>query len=325
MSVKIAIAGFGKLGRGVLDAVRLSGDLEPSYIITRRDPETINAPDDIPVISFNDVLALKGRIDVMILCFGSQRDLPLLSPKLAREFNIVDSFDDHGRIPEHFDRVDKAAIASNHTAIVSAGWDPGIFSIARAFCQAFIPGGKSLTLWGPGVSQGHSNALRGIPGIINAKQYTIPIRSAERDFISGRNFEDPAHECHRRECFVVAEDTADRALIEKQIKEMPGYFAGYDTAVSFVSGKELAGRHGGFPHGGRVIGRGETADGSLHTATLALNLGSNPAFTGSILAAYARAAARYNGEGTFGCLTPLDIPVSYLSEMSAKDLRKKML
>lgn len=325
MSVKVAIAGFGKLGRGVLDAVRASEDLKPSYIITRRDPASINAPDGIPVISFNDIAALKGRIDVMVLCFGSQRDLPFLSPMLARNFNIVDSFDDHGRIPEHFDRVNEAALASNRTAIVSAGWDPGIFSLMRAGFCAFVPDGESLTLWGPGVSQGHSNAIRGIPGVIDAKQYTVPVPSAGRDFITGTHFCDPAHKCHRRKCFVVTEDTADRARIEKQIKEMPGYFAGYDTSVTFVSEKELTERHGGFPHGGKVIRRCRTSDGSLHTATLELNLESNPAFTGSVLAAYARAVARYNNEGRTGCFTPLDIPVSYLSEMSAEDLRKKML
>ena len=325
MSVKIAIAGFGKLGAGVLNAVRSSDVLEPLCIVTRRDPCSVSAPDCIPVISFNDVLSLKGKVDVIILCFGSQGDLPYLSPMLAENFNIVDSFDDHAKIPEHFDRVNEAAYESGHTAIISAGWDPGIFSLARAAYRAFMPKGEYLTIWGPGVSQGHSNALRNIPGVADAKQYTVPISSAARDFISGKHFSDPAHECHRRECYVVAKKGFDRANIEKRIKEMPDYFEGYDTSVTFVSKEELDARHNGFPHAGRVIGRGRTADGSLQTADLALSLESNPAFTGSVLVAYARAAVKIYNEGRAGCFTPLDIPVAYFSELSPNEQRKKFL
>lgn len=325
MSVKIAIAGFGKLGAGALDAVRSSDDLEPICIVTRRDPRAIGDCGNIPVISVTDVLSLKGRVDVMILCFGSQRDLPALSPMLAENFNIIDSFDDHGQIPEHFDRVNKAAGGSGHTAVISAGWDPGIFSLARAACSAFMPDGKYLTLWGPGISQGHSNALRSIPGVADARQYTIPLDTAAEDFKAGKHFSDPSRECHRRVCFVAANEGADRALIEKEIKEMPDYFEGYDTSVTFVTKKELAARHGTLPHGGRVIGSGRNADGSLQTAELSLTLESNPSFTGGVLAAYARAVSRLYNEGRTGCFTPLDIPFSYLSRMSAENLRKKLL
>lgn len=325
MSVKVAIAGFGRLGAGVLDAVRASDDLEPICIVTRRAPRTVGDCGNIPVISFNDVMSLKDRVDVMILCFGSQRDLPVLSPMLAENFNIIDSFDDHGQIPGHFDRVNKMASDSGHTAVISAGWDPGIFSLARAACSVFMPGGEYLTLWGPGVSQGHSNALRNIPEVTDAIQYTVPLDTVAEDFKAGKHFSDPARECHRRVCLVALKEGADRVLIEKKIKEMPDYFEGYDTSVTFVSEETLAARHGALPHGGKVIGRGRSACGSRQTAELSLALESNPAFTGGVLAAYARAVARLYNEGRTGCFTPLDIPFSYLSGSSAEQLRKKLL
>ena len=327
MSVKIAIAGFGKLGAGVLNAARGSDGIEPLCIVTRRDPCSVSTPDCIPVISFNDVLSLKGKVDVIILCFGSQGDLPYLSPMLAENFNIVDSFDDHAKIPEHFDRVNEAAYESGHTAIISAGWDPGMFSLNRLYANCILRDGADYTFWGKGVSQGHSDAIRRIPGVKNAKQYTVPVESA---VAAVRNCANPVlstRQKHTRECFVVPETGADLAAIETAIKTMPNYFADYDTTVHFITEEELERDHAGIPHGGMVIRTGKTGihGENKHVIEYKLTLDSNPEFTACVLTAYARAAYRMNREGQKGCKTVFDVAPAYLSPLSGEELRAHLL
>lgn len=326
MTAKVAIMGFGKLGKGVLTALGSARDMEPTYIVTRRDPTSIKENNGVKVIGTEELKAVKSDIDVLILCTGSLNDLPTMSPMLAAEFNTVDSYDDHTSVTRHFDAVSVAAMRSRHTAIVSAGWDPGLMSVTRLIGQAVLPGGDGLTLWGPGVSQGHSNALASIPGVTDAIQYTVPIPSAEDEFKSGKRFSDPMHECHRRICYIATDEGADRKRIEKAILSMPGYFEGYDVEVHFTTAEELVRiRKSGYPHGGKVIRTGKTSDGSTHTLEFALSLGSNPAFTGSVTVAYARAAVRLFREGRFGGFTPFDIPPAYLSELSNVYQRTKLL
>lgn len=317
MTAKVAIVGFGRLGKGVLDTLCSARDMEPTYIVTRRDPTSINGNNGVKVIGIDELIAAKSGIDVLIICAGSCNDLPTMSPMLATDFNIVDSYDDHTSVTRHFEAVAEAAQGSRHTAIVSAGWDPGLTSVARLIGQAVLPSGDGLTLWGPGVSQGHSNALTSIPGVTDAIQYTVPIPSAADEFKKGKLFSDSMHECHRRICYIATAADADREKIKRSVLTMPGYFEGYDVEVNFTTVEELVRiRKSGYPHGGKVMRIGKTSDGSTHTLEFALSLGSNPAFTGSVAVAYARAAVRLFREGRIGGFTPFDIPPAYLSDLS---------
>ena len=328
MSIRIGIFGYGNLGRGVECAVKQNADMETVAVFTRRDPATVRIlTPEVPVVHAKEVLSWKDKIDVMILCGGSATDLPVQTPALAKNFCVVDSFDTHARIPEHYANVDAAARAGGKLALISAGWDPGMFSINRLYGGAILPEGKEYTFWGKGVSQGHSDAIRRIQGVVDAKQYTIPVEAA---LDAVRRGEDPvlsAREKHLRECFVVAEEGADLARIEREIVEMPNYFADYDTTVHFVSLEELKRDHGGIPHGGFVLRSGKTGwEGKhRHLIEYSLTLDSNPEFTASVLVASARAVARMAGEGQTGCRTILDVPPAYLSSLDGETLRKTLL
>ncbi len=326
--VRIGIYGYGNLGRGVENAIRQNDDLELVAVFSRRDPATvkINTP-GVPVLKAEEAEKMTDKIDVMIICGGSATDLPVQTPALAKLFNVVDSFDTHAKIPEHFDNVDAAAKQSGKTAIISAGWDPGMFSINRLYGGAILPDGKDYTFWGKGVSQGHSDAIRRVEGVADGKQYTIPVDEALAAVRSGSNPELTTREKHTRECFVVAKEGADKAKIEAEIKNMPNYFSDYDTTVHFISQDELNEKHSGIPHGGFVIRSGKTGANSenTHIIEYSLKLDSNPEFTASVLVCCARAAARMNGENTIGCKTILDIPPSYLSAKSGAQLRKELL
>lgn len=324
--MKIGISGYGNLGRGVELAIKANPDMELAAVFTRRNPDTlkIKTP-NVPIVSLNDAENWIGKIDVVILCGGSATDLPVQTPQLAKIFNVVDSFDTHAKIPEHFDNVDAAAKSSNHVAIISAGWDPGLFSLARAYGNAILPGGKDYTFWGKGVSQGHSDAIRRIKGVKNAKQYTVPIDAALDAVRSGSNPELTTRQKHLRECYVVLEEGADAAEVEREIKTMPNYFADYDTTVNFISEEELTKNHGGLAHGGFVIRTGKTGDTNKHVIEFNLKLDSNPEFTGSVLVACARAAYRFSKEGKYGCMTLFDIPPAYLSTLNGAELRKMLL
>ena len=328
MSIKIGIFGYGNLGRGVESAIRQNSDMELVAVFTRRKPEAlkINTP-SVPVVSADSVRDYIGKIDVMILCGGSATDLPVQTPELAQYFNVVDSFDTHAKIPEHFERVDKSAKGSGKVAVISVGWDPGMFSLNRMYAGAILPDGKDYTFWGKGVSQGHSDAIRRIEGVIDAKQYTIPVQAALDEVRSGSNPTLSVRQKHIRECFVVADEAADKAAIEKQIKTMPNYFADYDTTVHFITKEELDRDHSGIPHGGFVIRTGSTGLCGEHKHVIEYNLklDSNPEFTASVIVAYARAAYRLNSEGSVGCKTVLDIAPSYLSPKSAEELRRELL
>ena len=321
--IRIGILGYGNVGRGVEWAIRQNPDMELVGVFTRRDPAAVTAQG--AVYSADSLLGKKDEIDVLILCGGSATDLPEQSPAWAKHFNIVDSFDNHSRIPEHFRACDAAAKESSHVAFISAGWDPGMFSLQRVLGEAALPQGKSYTFWGKGVSQGHSDAIRRIAGVQDARQYTIPVEQALEKVRSGENPELTTREKHIRECFVVAKPGEELARIEKEIKEMPAYFADYDTIVHFITQEELLKNHSGMPHGGFVIRTGSTADGSLQRVEYALELQSNPAFTGSCLVACARAAYRLAGAGAFGAKTILDTPPAYLSAHSPEELRKNLL
>ncbi|WP_408072143.1 diaminopimelate dehydrogenase [Butyrivibrio sp. JL13D10] len=328
MSTRIGIIGYGNLGKGVELAVQEAPDMELVAVFTRRDPSSLTIKTQgIPVVSVNDVEEWKDKIDVMILCGGSATDLPVQTPQYAKLFNVVDSFDTHARIPEHFANVDEAAKAAGKVAVISCGWDPGMFSLARVYSNAILPDGNDYTFWGKGVSQGHSDAIRRIEGVKNAKQYTIPVESALEAVRSGKNPELTTRDKHTRECFVVLEDGADAAKVEKEIKEMPNYFADYDTTVHFISEEELLKNHSGMAHGGFVFRTGKTGADKEHNHVIeySLKLDSNPEFTTSVLVAVARAAARMNGEGQTGCKTILDIPPAYLSDKSGEDLRAHLL
>jgi len=328
MKIKIGIAGYGNLGRGVECAIRQNPDLELFGIFTRRSPESVKTVfESSKVYGINDILKFKDDIDVLIICGGSATDLPVQTPEFAKDFNVVDSFDTHARIPEHFANVDASAKASGKVAMISVGWDPGMFSLNRLYAEAILPDGKDYTFWGKGVSQGHSDAIRRIDGVVDARQYTIPVDEALEAVRSGANPELSTRQKHTRECFVVAQEGADKARIEHEIKTMPNYFADYDTTVHFISAEELARDHGGIPHGGFVIRCGKTGAESenTHLIEYSLKLDSNPEFTASVLVAYARAAYRMNAEGMSGCKTVFDVAPAYLSTRSPEELRAHSL
>ena len=326
--MKIGIVGYGNLGRGVECAVKENPDKELVAVFTRRNPATVKIQTaGVPVLHVDDAKDWVGKIDVMILCGGSATDLPKQTPEFAKMFNVIDSFDTHAKIPQHFANVDAAAKASNHVAIISVGWDPGLFSLARAYFNAILPDGKDYTFWGKGVSQGHSDAIRRVKGVKNAKQYTVPIDAALEAVRSGQNPELTTRQKHLRECYVVLEEGADAAEVENAIKTMPNYFADYDTIVNFISEEELQTKHAGLAHGGFVIRSGKTGMNkeNAHIVEFNLKLDSNPEFTTAVLVAYARAAYRLNREGNNGCKTVFDIAPAYLSAQSGEDLRAHML
>lgn len=328
MSIRIGIIGYGNLGRGVECAIKQNDDMELVAVFTRRDPSTVSIlTNTAQVCKVEDATDWKDKIDVMILCGGSATDLPKQTPEFAKNFNVIDSFDTHARIPEHFENVDKAAKENNTVGIISVGWDPGMFSLNRLYANAILPEGKDYTFWGKGVSQGHSDAIRRIEGVKDAKQYTIPVDSALEAVRSGSNPELTTREKHTRECFVVLEDGADAAKVEEEIKTMPNYFADYDTTVHFISEEELKANHSGIPHGGFVLRSGVTGweKEHKHLIEYSLKLDSNPEFTSSVLIVYARAAYRLSKEGKSGCKTVFDIAPAYLSAKSGEELRKHML
>ncbi len=328
MSIRIGIYGYGNLGRGVEAAIRQNSDMELAAVFTRRAPEALSIKTEgVPVLHANDAAKMKDEIDVMILCGGSATDLPVQTPALAADFNVIDSFDTHARIPEHFAAVDAAARASGRLGIISVGWDPGMFSLNRLYGGAILPDGKDYTFWGRGVSQGHSDAIRRIDGVKDAKQYTVPVPSALEAVRRGDMPSLTVRQKHTRECYVVAEEGADLAKIEREICEMPNYFADYDTTVHFISEEELRRDHAGIPHGGVVIRSGKTGlnGENSHVIEYSLKLDSNPEFTSSVLIAYARAAYRMNAEGQSGCRTVLDVPPAYIRAESAEELRRTLL
>ena len=328
MTVKIGILGYGNLGRGVECAIKQNPDMSLVAVFTRREPETVKIlHKNVPVYHIDDILNHKDEIDVLILCGGSATDLPVQTPEYAQYFNVVDSFDTHAKIPQHFDSVDKSAKQGGKIAVISCGWDPGMFSLNRLYASAILPDGKDYTFWGKGVSQGHSDAIRRIEGVLDAKQYTIPVDTALEAVRSGENPELTTRQKHLRECFVVADESADKVKIENEIKAMPNYFADYDTVVHFISMEELRRDHSGIPHGGFVIRSGKTGweNENTHIIEYSLKLDSNPEFTASVIVACARAALRMNNEGIKGCKTLFDIPPAYLSAKSAEELRLKML
>ncbi|MER2081412.1 MAG: diaminopimelate dehydrogenase [Ruminococcus sp.] len=326
MKMKVGILGYGNLGRGVEAAVRKNEDMELAAVYTRRDPATLTIKTEgVAVKSTVDLDTGKEDIDVLIICGGSATDLPEMTPKYAAMYNVIDSFDTHARIPEHFANVDKAAQAAGKVGIISCGWDPGMFSISRAYASAVLPDGQAYTFWGKGVSQGHSDAVRRIKGVKDCRQYTIPVPEALDKVRNGENPELTTREKHTRECFVVAEEGADLARIENEIKTMPNYFSDYDTTVHFIDEAEMKKNHSGLPHGGSVIYSGESSDGVKHVIEYSLTLDSNPEFTGSVLVAYARAAARLNAEGVKGAKTVFDIAPSYLNLMSGEEMRAHLL
>ncbi len=328
MGIRIGIYGYGNLGRGIESAVRQNPDMELVAFFTRREPSELKTRSEgVPIYSSGDIEKFAGDIDVLILCGGSATDLPVQTPALAEKFCVVDSFDTHARIPEHLKNVDAAARRGGKTALISCGWDPGMFSLNRLYSGAILPEGRDYTFWGRGVSQGHSDAIRRISGVLDARQYTIPVESALWAVRSGENPELTAREKHTRECFVVAEDGADLDRIEREIKEMPNYFADYDTTVHFITKEELIRDHSGIPHGGSVIRSGRTGiDGeNSHVIEYSLKLDSNPEFTASVIVAYARAVARLHREGNAGCKTVLDIPPIYLSPKGREEIIKDLL
>lgn len=328
MKTRIGILGYGNLGRGVECAVRQNDDMELAAVFTRRNPADVSVlTKSAQVCRINDAADWKDKIDVMILCGGSATDLPQQTPEYVKYFNVIDSFDTHARIPEHFANVDAAAKENGHIGIISVGWDPGMFSLNRLYANAILPDGKDYTFWGKGVSQGHSDALRRIAGVKNAKQYTLPVDSALEAVRAGSNPELSTREKHTRECFVVLEEGADAAKIEQEIKTMPNYFADYDTTVHFISEEELLTNHSGIPHGGFVLRSGVTGweREHKHLIEYSLKLDSNPEFTSSVLIAYARAAHRLASEGQSGCKTVFDIAPAYLSAKSGEELRASLL
>ncbi len=326
--MKIGILGYGNLGRGVESAVRQNPDMELTAILTRRDPKSIKpVTDGVKVYSIDDAEKLKDEIDVLVICGGSATDLPKQTPEYAKYFNVIDSFDTHARIPEHFANVDKAAKENGHVALISCGWDPGMFSLMRLYGASVLPEGNDYTFWGKGVSQGHSDAIRRVKGVKNGKQYTIPVQEALDKVRSGANPTLTTREKHVRECFVVAEEGADLAQIEHDIKTMPNYFDEYDTTVHFISEEELERDHAGIPHGGFVFRTGVTGfeKENKHVIEYSLKLDSNPEFTSSVILAFARAINRLSNEGQNGCKTVFDIAPAYLSPLSGEELRAHML
>lgn len=323
--VKVAICGYGNLGKGIEKEITKSKDMELVAIFTRRDPKSLNTASSIPVVSITDVEKWKEKVDVVIMCGGSATDLPVQVPEMAKLFNTVDSFDTHAKIPEYFKKVDEAAVSSKNTSVISGGWDPGMFSVMRLYANAILPEGSTYTFWGKGVSQGHSDAIRRISGVKNAKQYTIPIKEAMDKVRNGENPEFTTAEKHLRECFVVAEDGADKKAIEEQIKNMPNYFADYITTVHFITEEQLERDHIKMAHGGFVIHSGETGEGNKQIIEYSLKLDSNPEFTSSVLITLARAAVRMNAAGQFGAKSIFDIPPALMSSKAPEELRKELL
>ena len=326
--IRVGIYGYGNLGRGVECAIKQADDANLVAVFTRRDPSTVKIlTEGVPVYHVDKAESMKDAIDVMILCGGSATDLPVQTPALASIFNGVDSFDTHAKIPEHFKNVDLAAKKGGKTAVISAGWDPGMFSLNRLYASAVLPEGKDYTFWGKGVSQGHSDAIRRIEGVVDARQYTIPIDEALESVRSGANPELTTREKHKRDCYVVAAEGADKAKIENEIVNMPNYFADYDTTVTFISAEEMKRDHSSLPHGGFVIRSGKTGweSENSHIIEYSLKLDSNPEFTASVILAYARAAVKLSDKGQHGCKTVFDIPPAYLSHLSSAELREKLL
>ena len=326
--IKIGIVGYGNLAKGVECAIRQNPDMELKAVFTRRDPASVKImTQDVPVLTLSDAQNWKDQIDVMILCGGSATDLPKMTPEFARNFNVIDSFDTHAKIPEHFAAVNEAASASGHVAFISVGWDPGLFSLNRLYASAILPEGRDYTFWGKGVSQGHSDAVRRIPGVLDCRQYTIPVPEAMDRVRSGENPQLSTREKHTRYCYVVAEEGADKAAIENAIKTMPNYFADYDTTVEFISMEEMRQNHSGLPHGGSVIRSGVTGwNGECRqTIEYKLTLDSNPQFTASVLVSYARAAMRMKARGVTGCQTVFDAAPADLISVSREELLAHML
>ncbi len=324
--IKVGIVGYGNLGRGTIEAIKKCSDMKLVAIFTRRAPESlsINEP-NVEVLHISSAEEYKDKIDVMILCGGSATDLPEQGPYFARMFNTIDSYDTHAKIPEYFGMVDEAAKVSGKTSIISVGWDPGLFSVNRLMAEAILPSGETYTFWGKGLSQGHSDAIRRVEGVAGGVQYTVPIEEAVERVKSGENPELTTGEKHRRVCYVVAKEGADRAKIEQDIKTMPNYFADYETEVNFITAEELKENHSKLPHGGFVIRSGKSGEENKQIIEYSLNLDSNPEFTASVLVAYARAAYRLNKEGQAGAKTVFDVAPGYLSPRSAEDLRRDLL
>ncbi len=327
MAIRIGILGYGNLGRGIECAVAQNDDMELVAVFTRRAPESVKTESGVPVYHVDELVNMKDKIDVLMLCGGSATDLPEQTPEYAKLFNVVDSFDTHARIPEHFARVDASAQSAGKIAMISVGWDPGMFSLNRLYANAILRDGNDYTFWGKGVSQGHSDAIRRIPGVKDAKQYTIPVEAALESVRACENPELTTRQKHTRECFVVAKEGADLSRIEEEIKTMPNYFADYDTTVHFISEEELKRDHAGIPHGGFVLRTGKTGRNGEHNHVIeySLKLDSNPEFTACVLAAYARAAYRMNRRGMSGCKTVFDVAPADLSPLSGEELRAKLL
>ena len=326
--IRIGIAGYGNLGKGVEAAVKNAADMELVAVFTRRDPESVKIKTEgVKAYSFDSIEDFKDKIDVIVNCGGSATDLPVTTPAIAENFSVIDSFDTHARIPEHFANVDAKAKEDGNIAVISVGWDPGMFSLNRLYMNAILPNGKDYTFWGRGVSQGHSYAIRRIDGVVDARQYTVPVESAVESVRNGENPELTTRQKHTRECYVVAEEGADKARIENEIKTMPNYFADYDTTVNFISLDELKKNHSGIPHGGSVIRSGFTGFDldTKHTIEYSLKLESNPEFTGSVLTAYARAAYKLRESGETGCKTVFDIAPALLVDMDGDEIRAHML
>ena len=328
MSIRVGILGYGNLGKGVESAIAQNDDMELKAVFTRRNPENVKVRTaGVKVLQADELSHMQDELDVLILCGGSATDLPVQTPQYASMYNVVDSFDTHARIPEHFAAVDTAAKKAGKVSLISCGWDPGMFSLNRLYANCVLPEGKDYTFWGKGVSQGHSDAVRRIEGVKDCRQYTIPVEKAVEAVRSGSNPELTTREKHTRECFVVAEEGADLAKIENEIKTMPNYFSDYDTTVHFIDEEEMKRDHSGLPHGGMVIRTGVTGMEKEHKHVIeySLKLDSNPEFTGSVIVAYARAVSRMNKEGMSGCKTVFDVAPAYLSPKSAEELRAHML
>lgn len=326
--MRVAIYGYGNLGKGVECAIKNNPDMELVGVFTRRNPSKVKIlTEEVKVYSSNEIMTMKGEIDVLIICGGSATDLPHLTPELAKNFNVIDSFDTHSKIPEHYENVNKSAEEGDNIAIISVGWDPGMFSVNRLYAMSLLPNGKDYTFWGRGVSQGHSQALREVEGVLDGKQYTIPVESALEKVRNGSNPELTTREKHTRECFVVVEDGADKGRIAQEIINMPNYFADYETRVNFITGEELVRDHSKIPHGGFVIRSGNTGWNDEHNQIIeySLKLDSNPEFTSSVLVAYARAAYRMRSRGITGCKTVVDVAPVDLSILTPEEIREKLL
>ena len=325
--IRIGIVGYGNIGRGVELAIMRNDDMELVAVVTRRNPDSVQTiTEGVQKVHMDDILTLKDKVDVLILCGGSATDLPVMGPEIAANFNTIDSFDTHAKIPEYFANMDEAASKSGHIGIISVGWDPGMFSLNRIYAESILVQGSTYTFWGKGVSQGHSDAIRRVPGVKNAIQYTVPIEAAVEEVRSGSEPELTTRQKHLRECYVVAEEGADLAAIEEAIKTMPNYFADYDTTVTFLSEDEFKATHNKMPHGGFVIRTGETGiTGNKHVIEYSLQLDSNPEFTACVLVAYARAAYRLAAKGESGARSVFDIAPALLSQKTSEQLRKEIL